>query len=67
MKKKLRPPQKLFLASDYSNVDIKRDKKHNNLYSNYYKGNVYIAGFLHKKVTASNLKFDNVTPTLEEL
>ena len=65
-KKKIRPPQRIFVPSEFQGYEAKRDfdgKK--NLY--LYKGQSFKNGLLYKKFNYKNLQFENVNPAIEEI
>jgi transcription elongation factor SPT5 len=65
-RKRIRPPQRLFLTTEYQNYEKKRDIDSRRSFYVYKKQN-FADGLLYKKVTVKTLLTENVNPTIEEI
>lgn len=64
MKKKMRPPQRFFVPSEYNGVESKREQE---MLFNRWKNMDFCNGFLYKKFNIRQLTIKDVIPSLEEI
>ena len=67
LKKNVKPPQKLFNATNYKDVEEKTHRNFGSEKLHYWNKMMFQAGFLIKMVKAKSLILEGVDPKLEEL